>query len=91
MERKHSTVKYTASAEDTITLSLTCEELRDVAGYDHALTVRVEVPSDWSSVSVSQNGGDATLYEATVLSGRSFIYLDAVPNGGDIVLTNVTE
>ena len=91
MERRYASVAYTASTETTITLSLTCEELRDVAGYDHALTVKVEVPSDWSSVSVSQNGGDATAYTAVTESGKSFIYLDAIPNGGDIVLTNVTE
>lgn len=90
LERKHTTVAYTASTETTLTLSISCNELKDVAGYDHPLTLRVEVPSGWATVSATQGGASFTARSA-VESGRNYIYIDVLPNGGDIVLSNVTE
>jgi len=53
----------------------------NISKFDYPLSIRVK--SDWSKVEVTQNGAKI---DSKVESG--YIYFDAVPNGGKIVVKN---
>jgi hypothetical protein len=78
-ERKSSKVEATTSGS-TITVKLTHSIKDNVSDYDYPLSIRVK--SSLSKATVKQ--GDATL-ESKIDGG--YIYFDAVPNGGDIVIS----
>ena len=78
-ERKASKAEASASGS-SITVKLTHSIKDDVCDYDYPLSLRVK--SDMAKPTVKQ--GDASL-EATVDGG--YIYFDAVPNAGDIVIS----
>lgn len=80
-ERKASKVEVTQSDETSMTIELTHNIKDNVSKYDYPLSLRVR--SDWSKVEVTQNGAKL---EFKVDGG--YIYFDAIPNGGDIVVTN---
>jgi hypothetical protein len=79
-ERKASKVEATKSGETRMTITLTHNIKDNVSDYDYPLSLRVK--SDWMKVEVTQ--ADAKL-ESKVDGG--YIYFDAIPNGGDIVVT----
>lgn len=79
-ERKASKIEASTSG-NTITVKLTHNIADKISKFDYPLSVRVK--SDWKKVEVKQ--GDATL-ESKVDGG--YIYFDAVPNGGDILVKN---
>ena len=78
-ERKASQASATTNG-GSITVKLTHSIADDISKYDYPLSLRVK--SDMAKPTVKQ--GDATL-EAKVDGG--YIYFDAVPNGGDIVIS----
>lgn len=83
LERKNTTVRYTASTATTLTLEAV--STLDGEGYDFPLTVKIELPAGWRNVTVTQNGHTAD-YVAFTENGETFIYADVVPNGGDITV-----
>ena len=78
-ERKAAKAEASSSGGN-ITVKLTHNIKDNVSNYDYPLSLRVK--SDMAKPTVKQ--GDATL-EAKVDGG--YIYFDAVPNGGDIVIS----
>ena len=79
-ERKASKVEVTQSYETSMTIELTHNIKDNVSDYDYPLSLRVK--SDWMKVEVTQKGAKL---ESKVDGG--YIYFDAIPNGGDIVVT----
>ena len=78
-ERKSSKAEASSSG-GSITVKLTHSIADNISKYDYPLSLRVK--SDMAKPTVKQ--GDATL-ESKVDGG--YIYFDAVPNGGDIVIS----
>lgn len=82
-ERKASKVEsLDGCGEGKICLSLTHKIADNISKYDYPLSIRVKNSNGWSKVGATQ-GGKAI--EASIKDG--YIYFDAVPNGGDIVLS----
>ena len=81
-ERKASKIEaQDGGAANTMTFELKHNIADNISKYDYPLSIRVK--SDWSKVEVTQ--GDAKL-ESKVDGG--YIYFDAVPNEGKIVVKN---
>lgn len=80
-ERKASKVEVTQSDETSMTIELTHNIKDNVSDYDYPLSLRVK--SDWNKVEVTQGGAEL---ENKIDGG--YIYFDAIPNGGAIVVTN---
>ncbi len=80
-ERNASKITEKSSSGSSITYTLTHNIADNVSKYDYPLSIRVK--SSWSKVSATQ-GGKAI--DASIKDG--YIYFDAVPNGGDIVLSS---
>ena len=81
-ERKASKIEpQDGGAAGTMSFKLSHSIADNVSKYDYPLSIRVK--SDWSKVEVTQ--GDAKL-ESKVDGG--YIYFDAVPNEGTIVVKN---
>jgi hypothetical protein len=65
--------------------------------FDHAITIKVDIPDDWTSVTVMQGdkvidlvsnfeySDNMTLANCTIKDG--YLLVDAVPDRGDIVIT----
>jgi|GEM_PF-682313 len=78
--KERKAAKVEASGSGTITVKLTHSIKDNVSDYDYPLSLRVK--SSLSKATVKQ--GSATL-ESKIDGG--YIYFDAVPNGGDIVIS----
>ena len=78
--KERKAAKVEASGSGTITVKLTHSIKDNVSDYDYPLSIRVKY--DGSKATVKQ--GDATL-ESKIDGG--YVYFDAVPNGGDIVIS----
>jgi len=57
----------------------------DDAVYDEPLTIRSEVPANWTYVTVQQ-GGSATTMTSTVEGSTNVVYFGAIPDRGSISL-----
>jgi peptidoglycan/xylan/chitin deacetylase (PgdA/CDA1 family) len=82
-ERSATTISA-ASSSSSITITLTHN--LEPAIFNYPLTVRSVVPADWTSVDVQQ-GSKVTTVSPVTDQGQWVVYYDAVPNGGDITLT----
>lgn len=80
-ERNAAKIAEKSSSGSSITYTLTHSIADNISKYDYPLSIRVK--SSWSKVSATQ-GGKAI--DASIKDG--YIYFDAVPNGGDIVLSS---
>ena len=81
-ERKASKIEaQDGGAANTMTFELKHNIADNISKYDYPLSIRVK--SDWKKVEVTQDG--ATL-ESKIDGG--YIYFDAVPNAGKIVVKN---
>lgn len=81
--------------DTSITLSLTDDQVDYM--FDHAITIKVDIPDDWTSVTVMQGdkvidlvsnfdySDNMTLANCTIKDG--YLLVDAVPDRGDIVIT----
>ena len=81
--------------DTSITLSLT-DDLEDYM-FDHAITIKVDIPDDWTSVTVMQGdkvinlvsnfeySDNMTVANCTIKDG--YLLVDAVPDRGNIVIT----
>lgn len=83
-EKQHAVVTLKNNLSTEISVSVT-HDLNPTI-FKYPLTLRTQVPADWKGVNVTQNG--VTVNKVTVLeNGARFLYYDAVPNAGDVVLT----
>lgn len=95
-EYQQATVELKEMNDTTIKVSLT--DTLDDYMFNHALTVKIDIPDDWTNVTVKQNGVEIPLildldeyYDdfareaCTIVDG--FLYVDAVPDAGEIVVT----
>ena len=80
-ERKASMVEAIPSTEASTTIQLKHNIADNISKYDYPLSLRVK--SKWKIVEVTQNGAQL---ENKIDGG--YIYFDAVPNAGDIVVKN---
>ena len=84
-ERNASNVTLTGSTSTSKTYSLTHNISDNVCAYQYPLSLRV-YDNGWTNVEVTQ--GEKKL-ASTMEDG--YIYFDAIPNGGDIVVKISTE
>jgi len=80
-ERNASKIEAQSGESNTMTFELKHNIANNISKFDYPLSIRVK--SDWSKVEVTQNGAKI---DSKVESG--YIYFDAVPNGGKIVVKN---
>ncbi len=82
-ERDKSTIakKSGDASSETYTLSHSIKD--NVSNYDYPLSIRVKNSNNWTTVSGTQGGKAIT---TSIKDG--YIYFDAVPNGGDIVISS---
>jgi oligosaccharide reducing-end xylanase len=83
-ERNDVSVTETSSEPNSITLQVT-DTLNDTI-YNYPVTIRRPLPAGWSSATVSQNG-QAVNARVVVADSTISVMFDAVPDGGDIVLS----
>jgi len=83
-ERNDVSVTETTVLSDSITVQVT--DTLDNGIYDYPVTIRRPLPSGWSSATASQNGQpiDSSIVE---VASVKYVMFDAVPDGGDVVLT----
>ena len=81
-ERIASTATASTSGS-SITVKLTHTIANDVSKYEYPLSLRIKNDNNWTAASGTQ-GGKAI----TVSIKDGYIYFDAVPNGGDIVISS---
>ncbi|MBQ8584051.1 MAG: polysaccharide deacetylase family protein [Clostridia bacterium] len=88
LKEAESATVTAVSGNNVITLTLT-DSLDDEV-YNYALTLEVTVPEEWAGVKVTQ--GENTSYSrAFEREGKWVVYIDAVPDGGEIILTPAEE
>jgi len=80
-ERNASKIEAQSSDANTMAFELKHSIADSISKYDYPLSIRVK--SDWSKVEVTQGN---TKLESKVNGG--YIYFDAVPNGGKILVKN---
>lgn len=86
-ERNASKFVKTTSTDSSITYTLTHKIADTVCEYQYPLSVRVPAPEGWEEIKVTQKDADLK-YE--IKDGK--IYFQAIPNGGDIVISKkITE
>ena len=81
-ERKASTATASTSG-NSITVKLTHNIADNISKYNYPLSIRVKNDNNWTTVSGTQGGKAIT---TSIKDG--YIYFDAVPNGGDIVISS---
>jgi oligosaccharide reducing-end xylanase len=86
-ERESATLSLISSSQDQIVLNLT--DTLDDSIFDEPLTIRSEVPSDWTTVRVQQ-GANAIPVTPVVEGTKSVVYYPALPDGGLITLEKYT-
>jgi hypothetical protein len=87
-ERDGAKVTVTSSDDKSIKLTLT-DNQQDNTIFNYPLSLRCEMPAGWTKPSVTQNGKEVKDTIVTVNS-KSYIMFQAVPDGGEIVLSATT-
>ena len=82
-ERDKSTIAKKSGDASSETYTLTHSIKDNVSNYDYPLSIRVKNSNNWTTVSGTQGGKAIT---TSIKDG--YIYFDAVPNGGDIVISS---
>ncbi len=72
---------YSNRIEITLTSKL------DTAIYDYPLTVRVSVPADWGSVTLTQADGTTETLTSFADGSNTYVYANVVPDGNTAILT----
>lgn len=85
-ERDAATVQIISAAQSQIVLSLTHSLDTTVCDFSFPLTLKTEVAATWDSVTVMQ-GGSTTIVTSVTDSGKQYVYFDARPNKGQIILS----
>ena len=87
-ERGSATLSVSSSTSSQIVINLT-DNMED-AVYDEPLTIRSDVPADWTYVTVQQ-GGSSNTVASEVEGAATVIYYNAIPDRGPISLTRITS
>lgn len=82
-ERKNSKVNKKSGDANSITFEVTHSIKDNISAYDYPLTIKIKNDNNWTKVKATQGGADI---EATIANGN--ILVDAVPNAGDVVVSN---
>ena len=82
-ERKNSKVNKKSGDANSITFEVTHSIKDNVSAYDYPLTIKIKNDNNWTKVKATQGGADI---EAKIANGN--ILVDAVPNAGDVVVSN---
>lgn len=82
-ERDASTITKVSSDENSETYRLSHSLSTTLSPFDYPLSIRVKNAGNWQSVTATQKGSNLA---AEIRNG--YIYFEAVPNGGDIVIAN---
>ena len=83
-ERNAASVSEISAEENSITVQLT--DGLDDAIYNYPITIRRVLPQDWPSASAAQNG-ESISAKIVEINSEKYVMFDAIPDGGDIVLT----
>ncbi len=83
-ERDNSSIVETSNDNNEIVFQLTNN--LDTNIYNIPLSLKRAIPMDWSVTSVTQDGNPID-YQVLEESSEKFIQLDALPNGGDVIIT----
>jgi hypothetical protein len=105
-----SNVEVLESTDSQIKLNLT--DGMDDFLFNQALTIKVDIPDNWTSVTATQAGNiiplvtnaeykdDMTVVTCTIINElvdaeagtyNKYLCIDAIPDGGEIVITGITE
>jgi hypothetical protein len=105
-----SNVEVLESTDSQIKLNLT--DGMDDFLFNQALTIMVDIPDSWTSITATQNGkevplvtnaeykDDMTVVTCTIINElvdaeagtyNKYLCIDAIPDGGEIVITGITE
>ena len=82
-ERNASSFNVKSQSDESIVYELVHSIADEVSAYDYPLSLRVPMPEGWTKMELTQ--GEK---ELAFTIDDSFVYFDAVPNGGDIMLKN---
>lgn len=82
-ERKNSKVNKKSGDANSITFEVTHSIADNISKYDYPVTVKIKNDNNWTKVKATQAGADI---EAKIANGN--ILVDAVPNAGDVVVSN---
>lgn len=82
-ERKNSKVNKKSGDANSITFEVTHSIKDNISTYDYPLTIKIKNDNNWTKVKATQGGADI---EAKIANGN--ILVDAVPNAGDVVVSN---
>ena len=82
-ERDKSTIAKKSGNASSETYTLTHSIKDNVSNYDYPLSIRIKNSNNWTTVSGTQGGKAIT---TSIKDG--YIFFDAVPNGGDIVISS---
>jgi len=86
-ERESATLSLVSNSENQIVLSLT--DTLDDSIFDQPLTIRSEVPSNWTNILVQQGGG-SIIVKPVVEGTQTVVYYNALPDRGIIILQEHT-
>ena len=84
-EKKNCTSTVNWIRENAMSLSLT--DTLDNARFDFPLTLKVNVPSGWTNVTITQNS-ESIQVSAFEEGGKIYAYINVVPDNGEVVLEN---
>ena len=87
-ERNNISLSETKISPDS--LRLTVSDNLDNTIYYHPITIRRQLPENWSSVNIVQNDQPVE-FGIKQINSVNYIIFDVVPDEGDIILTNKTE
>lgn len=82
-ERKNSKVNKKSGDANSITFEVTHSIKDNVSAYDYPLTIKIKNDNNWTKVKATQGGAEV---EANIANGN--ILVEAVPNAGDVVVSN---
>ena len=86
-ERLNSTVQVVTDNSSEIRLNVVMSALPATATYNFPLTLRSTVPAAWTGVNFQQ-GATAQLLVPVTEGSVKVVYYNAIPNGGEVRLTN---
>lgn len=82
-ERKNSKVNKKSGDANSITFEVTHSIKDNISAYDYPLTIKIKNDNNWTKVKATQGGAEV---EANIANGN--ILVEAVPNAGDVVVSN---
>ena len=82
-ERQAASLNVKSHSDESVVYELTHAIADEVSAYDYPLSLRVPIPEGWTKLELVQA---ETAIPFT--SDDYFVYFDAIPNGGDIILHN---